>query len=138
MFKFNYSQKKHVLLFDFSKVNGKDGKTSFRGTANKIRRALGKIKHGYTLVEVFRDQVSLSQESVSKLASLYSLCYSQKRIWLVVQVHRDDVSDPGVRILRRTRWARDVPTVEVENIRQAISLAEEETGGNFTWLQQGC
>jgi len=138
MFKFNYSRKDHVLLFDFSRMTDCGGELSFRHMVGKVRRALGKIRHGYTLVEVFRDRVFLPPQSLSKLASLYSMCYSQKRVWRVVQVLREDVPDPGIRILRRIRWNRDVPAVEVENVRQAVSLAREEIGDNFSWIGQGC
>lgn len=134
MFKIKYSISKHVLLLDFDGEALPEDSSEWKRLTKRISRGLNKINTGYTLVEVFRRDSALSSCHARKWGALYSLLYSVRRIWRVIQVCGECNADPGARIFHRTRWQRDVPRLEVDSVGQAMVLAKEEILENADWI----
>lgn len=130
MLKVRYNKRKHTVILDFC---GQVGKRDFERAVPEAETALGNIGKGYTLIEIFRRKPFLSPEISQRMGALLALCYRKSRIWRVVRVLGDSSRDPGISILHRTRWNRQVPEMETDNIRHAMGIAEEELRENRAW-----
>lgn len=100
-----------------------------------VARALGAMHKGYTLVEVFRGRPHFTVSGARTAGELAEACYSGNRIWMVVRVEEDERGDPGMSILHKTRWKREVPEVRIDSISQAVAMAREETKEQAEWTQ---
>lgn len=134
MIKVKCSKSKHLLLLDFINQGGTIAMGDFKRLVSRISRLLLKINTGYTLVEVYGRGTKIDRERIGKIGEIYRLCYGARRIWRVVQVHKNCHPDPGLRILHQTRWKRHVPMIEVSNMKRALDLAMEEVEENSEWV----
>jgi hypothetical protein len=130
MLKVKYSKSKRVVILDFA---GDIRSVDIPALAKRIFRATERIGHGYTLVEIFRNPTTIGVKVAGKLGSLIKLCYAGSRIWRVVKVLPKDSQDPGIGILHRTRWGRNVPEIDTDSIHLALEIAEEEMRENAEW-----
>jgi hypothetical protein len=135
MIKIKYSKSRKAVVLDLS---GVIEQANINQLAKRISRSIAQIGRGYTLIEVFRSPIFIGSEVAVKLGSLIKLCYHSGRIWRVVKVSHNDGRDPGLGILHRIRWSRDVPEMEVDNIRIAMRVAEEEMEENREWETGYC
>jgi hypothetical protein len=134
MIKVRYSARRHLLLIDFCNLEEECPVDQWKDAVRKISRALSKLSAGYTLIEVFRQNSNMDKKTIRRLGAIIDLCYAPIRIWRVLQLSHKGGVDPGLRILHRTRWKRNVPALEVSDIKHALSLAEEEISDNRDWL----
>jgi hypothetical protein len=134
MIKVRHSKSKRVLLLDFSgAVNTRD----LQQAEVDIERALRDIGKGYTLVEVFRNHPCFEAGARLVAGEVVGTCYKNSRIWRVIRLEDVEYADPGVAILHRTRWRRDVPELTMDNIREAVAVAKEESAEQAEWWEGG-
>lgn len=131
MLKVKHSKSKRIVLLDFS---GEIGKEDIKLADAEVGRALEDIGKGYTLIEVFHHHPRFTPLSGRTAGDLASKCYSASRIWRVIRVEDSPHADPGMSILHRTRWPRDVPELEMDNVREAVEVAKEETREQEDWI----
>jgi hypothetical protein len=123
MIKVRHSKTRRMVLLDFG---GEIGVGDVHDAVQEVGKALGDIGDGYTLVEVFRDKPHFTIAAAREAGNLAGACDSGSGIWMVVRVEGDDHCDPGMTILHRTRWKREVPEVRIGSVGQALALAAEE------------
>jgi len=131
MIKVKHSKFRRTILLELS---GEIELGEVEEARAELERALDKLGYGYTLVEAFRGGVKISQEVVFQIAELVGLCYLRSRIWRVIRLFLDGGIDPGLCILHRTRWFRNVPVTEAYTARLAMAMAEEEARENSEWV----
>lgn len=119
-----------MLVLDFA---GNIGEVEVRDAEAAVGKALGEMRKGYTLIEVFRGRPHFTGDGARAAGELAAACYFRNRIWLVVCVDGDGHSDPGMSILHKTRWKREVPEVRIDSIGQAVAMAKEETREQGGW-----
>lgn len=123
--------RKAVLL----RVSGEVGRGDALRAAARIALALRNMGHGYTLIEVFKGACRLSGRAGLAMAVLARTCYERGRIWRVVRISIGGGQDPGLRILHRTRWDRNVPEIDADSVGGALDLAEREAEDNLDWAE---
>lgn len=123
MIKVRHSRARRMLVLDFA---GDIGGGEVREAAEGVGHALGEMKKGYTLVEVFRGHPHFTASGAMAAGELASACYSGNRIWMAVRVEGAEYGDPGMSILHKTRWKRGVPEVQTDTIGKALAMAKEE------------
>lgn len=130
MLKVKYSKVKRAVLLDFS---GEVGVFDIKGAEKEVGAALKDIGKGYTLIEVFHDNPHFTMSASKLVGDLAACCYDDSRIWRVVRVEDRLHADPGMAILHRTRWKREIPILEMDNVRMAIEVAKEEIREQEDW-----
>lgn len=131
MIKVRHSKSKRALLLDFSEeVNKED----VQRAEAEIDQALRDIGGGYTLIEIFHNHPHFEGGAGYFAGDMVEACYTNNRIWRVIRLQEDGNSDPGMAILHRTRWKRDVPEIEMDNIREAMAVAREEATEQRVWV----
>jgi hypothetical protein len=128
--KVKHSKSKRALLVDFS---GPLGKEDIDRAHRDIQAALDNIGRGYTLIEIFHDHPYFEPSASLEAGLMVGLFYKNNRIWRVIRVEENEQADPGLSILHKTRWARSVPELTMDNIRQAVATAREEAQEQFAW-----
>jgi hypothetical protein len=92
------------------------------------------MSKGYTLVEVYREGAGLAGRNGRHMGALLGLCYSCGRIWRVIKISVNEARDPGLGILHRTRWKREVPETEVDSVKVGAVMVGEEIKENAEWI----
>jgi hypothetical protein len=135
MIKVHYSQTDHWLSVELcQEITVSD----IQHAATRIRPILHKMRQGYTLIEVFKGKSHMDQNGSALIGTLAQACYQTCRIWRVVRVRANQANDPGLIITHRTRWARAVPEIDVDDFPSALALAREERKENVEWIQAAC
>ena len=131
MIKVRHSKAKRALLLDFSEeVN----KSDIWRAGEEIDQALRDIGRGYTLIEIFHNHPHFEDGAGCFIGDMIEACYANNRIWRVIRLQENENSDPGLSILHRTRWKREVPEIDMDNIREAIAVAREEAEEQQKWF----